>query len=216
MIARKRDIARMPFEGRGQRLGSIIPYLDRLIVRSSSEIWLIRSRIIIHVIDPLHLMRLQHLIRPLGPQIPSLDRLIQTRQSKGIGILRIDRQTHCVMIMPLKNLHAFPFLFPVEHFDRYVVRGGQGKGLGKVDDEGPNVVGRGFERGDLSRRVVIVDAELKVVGIAGDPFLAGDEVSCPNRDVGELEGFDDSLEGVLQLGKSLGDCLALCSYLRLK
>jgi hypothetical protein len=49
----------------------------------------------------------------------------------------------------------------------------------------------GFERCDLLRRVVVVDAELEIIGAADDPVLACNESSRSYRDIGEFKSFDD-------------------------
>ena len=63
-----------------------------------------------------------------------------------------------------------------------------------MDDERANVVRVRLERRDLFRGVVVVDAELEVVGTAGDSVLAGNEAPCPEGDIGEFECFDNGLE----------------------
>lgn len=145
------------------------------------------------MIHPLRLMSLQREIRRARPQTPYLDRAIQTRRSKSIGVLRIDRQAHNIMAVPFEDLHALPTFVPVPQLDCHVIAGGQHEGLGGVHDDCAYVVGVCFEGGDLLAGVVVVDAELEVIAAADDPVLAGDEATCSHGDVGEFEGLDDGL-----------------------
>lgn len=46
---------------------------------------------------------------------------------------------------------------------------------------------------DFFGGIVIVDAELKVIGTADNPVLPRNESTGTNGDIGELEGFDDGL-----------------------
>ena len=65
-----------------------------------------------------------------------------------------------------------------------------------MDNNGTDVVGVGFEGGNLLGGVVVVDTELEVITAADDPILTGDEAAGSDRDIGELESLDDGLGGV--------------------
>jgi hypothetical protein len=60
-----------------------------------------------------------------------------------------------------------------------------------VDGDRSNIVRVSFERCDLLRRVVVVDAELEIIGAADDPVLACNESSRSYRDIGKFKSFDD-------------------------
>lgn len=92
--------------------------------------------------------------------------------------------------MSLEDLNTFPALFPVEQLDGHVIRGGKDERLGRVYGDGSDVVGVGFEGGNLLGCVVVVDAQLEVIGTTDDPVLPGHEATRSNGDVCELEGLD--------------------------
>ncbi len=69
----------------------------------------------------------------------------------------------------------------------------QNKGLGRVDDDGADVVRMGLERRDLLARVVVIDAQLEVVRAANDPVLARNEAASADGHFAELEALDDLL-----------------------
>ena len=62
-----------------------------------------------------------------------------------------------------------------------------------MDNNGANVVGVGFEGGDLLGGVVVVDADLEVIRATDDPILAGNEAPCTNGYIGKFECFDYGL-----------------------
>lgn len=72
-----------------------------------------------------------------------------------------------------------------------------------MDNDGANVVGMCFKRRDLFGRIVVVYPDLEIVGAAYYPVLASNKAPGPDRDIGELEGFDNGLSF----------CLASCSLI---
>ena len=62
-----------------------------------------------------------------------------------------------------------------------------------MDGDSPDVVGVGLEGSDLLGGVVVVDAQLEIIGAADDPVLSGNEATGTNRDVGQLKSLDDLL-----------------------
>ena len=62
-----------------------------------------------------------------------------------------------------------------------------------MNDNSADVVRVSFERGDFLRGIVVVDADLEVIGTAHDPILAGDETPCSYGNIGELKGFNNGL-----------------------
>lgn len=193
MIACEGDIARMALQSGDERLSCIIPYLDRLIIRGCEQIWLVRLGVVINMIHPFGLMGLQGVICMAGAEAPDLDRPIQTCRGEGVGVFRIDRQAHDIVAMTFVNLDAFPFFVPIPELYRHVIRGRENERLCGVNDDGANVVGVGFELGDLLGGVVVVDSDLEIVGPADNPVLASNETASSYGDIGKLEGFDNGL-----------------------
>ena len=113
-------------------------------------------RVVVDMIDTLGLVCFKRKVRCSTPQIPDLDRAIQTRRSKSVCVLGIDRKPHDIMTVPIKHLHALPPSIPIPHLDRHVIAGGEDKGLLRMHDDRANVVWMCFERGDLLGRVVVV------------------------------------------------------------
>ena len=62
------------------------------------------------------------------------------------------------MTMSFKHLHTFPTLIPIPQLNCHIIRGGQNERLRGMNDDGANVIGMGFEGGDLFRSIVIVNS----------------------------------------------------------
>ena len=62
-----------------------------------------------------------------------------------------------------------------------------------MDDDRANVVRMCFEGSDLFGGIVIVDTKLEVIRTADNPVLPRNESTSTDRDIGELECFDDRL-----------------------
>jgi len=62
-----------------------------------------------------------------------------------------------------------------------------------MDGNRPDIVRVCFEGCDLLGGIVVVDAQLEVVRTADDPVLAGNETTGSDRDIGELERFNNRL-----------------------
>jgi hypothetical protein len=60
-----------------------------------------------------------------------------------------------------------------------------------MDSDRSNIVRVSFERCDLLRGIVVVDAELEIIGTTDDPVLTGNESSRSYRDIGKLKSFDN-------------------------
>ncbi len=83
-----------------------------------------------------------------------------------------------------------------------------------MDDNASNVVWMRFEGGDLLGGVVVVDSQLKVIRATYDPILTSDETASADRDICELEGFDNGLERSV-LGLSFAEShLPVCRMTR--
>ena len=61
------------------------------------------------------------------------DGLIQASTSECVGIFGVKHNLHYVMSVTLKSLGTSPVLVPVPQFNHHVVRGGQDKGLCRVN-----------------------------------------------------------------------------------
>lgn len=95
--------------------------------------------------------------------------------------------------MAFVNLYTFPPLIPIPKLDAHVIGGGQDERLRGMDDDSADVVGMGFEGGNFFRGIVVVDANLEVIGAAYYPILAGHEAASSDGYIGKLERFDDRL-----------------------
>ena len=61
-------------------------------------------------------------------------------------------------------------------------------------NNGTNVVGVCFEGGDFLGGIVIVDADLKVIGATDYPILARDKAAGAYGYIRQFEGFDNGLK----------------------
>ena len=78
-----------------------------------------------------------------------------------------------------------------------------------MDNDASNIVRVSFKGCDLLRGVIVVNSQLEVIGAADDPVLSRNEATSANRDIGELEGFDNGL-GVLILVQHIGKVWLTC------
>lgn len=97
------------------------------------------------------------------------------------------------MAVALEDLHTLPSSLPIPKLDCHVIRCRQHKGLCGVDDYCADVIGVCLEGGDLLGSVVVVDAQLEVIGTADNPVLARNEATSSYGYVGEFECLDDGL-----------------------
>lgn len=95
------------------------------------------------------------------------------------------------MTVTFVNLNTLPTFLPIPEFNRHVIGGCENKWLRGVNSDRSNIVRVSFERCDLLRCIVVVDAELEIVGAADDPVLAGNESSRSHRDIGKFKSFDN-------------------------
>jgi hypothetical protein len=158
VIAGKRNVVGVTFEGSDQGLCSVIPNLDSSVVRCGEEIGLVGVRVVIDVVNTLGLMCLEGEVRSRRSKAPDLDSSIKTSRSKGVCILGVDGQTHDIVTMTLKDLHTLPTLLPIPKLDGHVIGGSQDERLCGVNGDSSNVVGVRLEGGDLLGGVVIVDS----------------------------------------------------------
>ena len=174
----------------------IIPHLDRLVVARRQQVRLVAQRVVVDMVHALEVVRLEREVRRPAAQTPYLDRAVQTRRREGVCVLWVDRQAHDIVAVAFEDLYALPSLFPIPQLYGHVIGCGEDEGLGRVDDDGADVVGVRLEGGDLLRGVVVVHAELEVIAATHDPVLARDEAAGADGDIGELEGLDDCLQAL--------------------
>lgn len=62
-----------------------------------------------------------------------------------------------------------------------------------MNHNGTDIVWMCFEGGDLFRSVVVVNAQLEVIGATDDPILARNEPASSNGDICEFKGLDNGL-----------------------
>ena len=73
-----------------------------------------------------------------------------------------------------------------------------------MDCQTANVVGVSLQRGDLLARVVVEDAEVKVVRAADEPITSGDETHAAYGHFSHFERLDDRLPSGNVVGGSVG------------
>ena len=93
--------------------------------------------------------------------------------------------------MALEDLRAGPPALPVPSLDQHVVAGRQQQGCSRVDRDRPDVVGMRLEGPLFGQRVVVVDADVGVVGPRDHPLLPRDEAGGADGEVGGLERADE-------------------------
>jgi hypothetical protein len=92
--------------------------------------------------------------------------------------------------MPVEHLDTFPSLFPIPQLDCHIIAGGKAERLSRVYRNGTDIIRMSLEAGDLFRRIVIDDAQLKVVRASNDPVLASHETTGTDGHIGELKRLD--------------------------
>ena len=71
--------------------------------------------------------------------------------------------THNIMTMSLKDLHTLPRFVPIPQLDCHIITSSKDKTLGWMDSYSAYVVWVCLEAGNLLRRIVVQNAQLKVV-----------------------------------------------------
>lgn len=186
----------MAFESCNESFRGVIPNLDGAIIGSGQEIWLVRLRVVFDMVDSLRLMRLESEVGRGTPQTPDFDGAIQTGGSKSVCVLGVDGQTHDIVRVALKHLHALPLLVPIPQLNGHVIAGGEHKWLRGMHDNGADVVGVRLKGRNLLRGVVVVDSQLEVVGAADNPVLARNKAAGADGHIGQFECLDDGLRFV--------------------
>lgn len=102
------------------------------------------------------------------------------------------------MVVSFKNLYTFPGLVPIPQLNCHVVGSCEDERLRRVDDNRPDVIWMRFKRCDLLGGVIVVDAELKVIGTADNPIFSGNEPASSDRDISKLKCLDNRLHRRLE------------------
>ena len=87
------------------------------------------------------------------------------------------------------RLNTLPLFLPVPSFDRHIITSSQDDVCSRVYGKTPYVVRMCLECSDLFVRIVIEDAQLKVIGTCNEPTLSSDESTTPDWDLSDLECF---------------------------
>ncbi|KAH3678848.1 hypothetical protein OGATHE_000117 [Ogataea polymorpha] len=95
------------------------------------------------------------------------------------------------MLVSFKNLLQFPIIVPIPKLDSVIVRRSQNVRSSGVDCNGPNVVRMSFKLSNAFTSIIVVNSNLKIVRTNDNPIFAGDEFPCSNRDIGNINCFDD-------------------------
>lgn len=91
----------------------------------------------------------------------------------------------------LAHLNAFPLFVPIPSFDSHVIASCEHDTRGWVHCKASYIVRVGLERVDLLVRVIIEDAQLKVVRASNKPVFSGDELDTAHRDGGNFKCLDE-------------------------
>lgn len=80
-----------------------IIFCNLLVISTGNQIWFVATVVIIDVIDALF-VTFQSEVWHIRTQGPHFDHTIKTSRSKGVGILRVERQMHHKMRVAFKDL----------------------------------------------------------------------------------------------------------------
>lgn len=116
-----------------QDSNSSLAYLDSLVIRGGKEVWLVRARVVINVVDTFRLVGLQCEIGVRGAEVPNLHGPIQTGRGESVGVLRVDGHTHHIVAVSLEDLNALPTLLPVPQSHGHIITGSQNVRLSGVN-----------------------------------------------------------------------------------
>lgn len=90
-------------------------------------------RVIIDVVDTLGLVSFQGEVGVGRAKVPDLDRPVQTRRSKSVGILGVDGHAHHVVAVALEDLNTLPAFLPIPQLNCHVIACGEDERLGRVN-----------------------------------------------------------------------------------
>lgn len=163
MIASKRDIACVAFEGCNECLRGVVPNLNGLVVGGGEEVWLISLWIVVDMVHTFCLVSLECEVGMGRAEVPDLHGPVQTCGGESVGILWVDCHAHNIVAVALEHLHAFPTLLPVPKLNCHVIGGCEHKRLGRMNGNRTDIIRVCFKGGDFFGCVVVVDPELEVI-----------------------------------------------------
>lgn len=193
-------VVRMSFHRLDTALAEVVPDFDRSVVACRDEVWLIRARVEVDIVDAL-VVRIHGKVGCGRGKGPHLDGPVKARRCKGIRVFRVKGDIHDIMRMALidlapyehkrrvnhirimlAHLNAFPLFVPIPSLDSHVVTTCEHDTRCGVYCEASYIVRVGLERDDLLVCVVIEDAQLEVVRAGYKPVFSWDELDATNGD----------------------------------
>ena len=101
------------------------------------------------------------------------------------------------MSVSLENNGIFPLIVPIPQLDGHIVTGAHDKGQRGMDSDAANVISVSLKLLDLLASVVIVDANVHIIGTAHEPVLTLNELGITHRNLRHFEGTHDRLRVVV-------------------
>mmetsp|Transcript_20282 Transcript_20282/g.32462 ORF Transcript_20282/g.32462 Transcript_20282/m.32462 type:complete len:603 (-) Transcript_20282:150-1958(-) len=196
MKGHRRNVRAVPFQGRDARLGLVVPHLDQVVVGAAHQKWPFTAAI---VRDGVHaaFVPFQREMRHRRVEAPDFDTAIERRRRKRVVVLWIDRNLHHIVGVPFKNDGVLPVIVPIPQLDAHVVGRTENEGQTRMHRNTANVVGVRLKLLHLLARVVVVDANVHVVGAAHQPILALDKLGGTHRHLGYLKRAHNTLRVIV-------------------
>jgi hypothetical protein len=135
-------------------------------------------------------MSFQSIMGCMRSQSPYLDRSIQTRRRKGIGILGINFDLHDVVRMPFKDLRTIKSTIPIPQFDGHIIGRRQDVGQIGVDFETANVIGMSFKFLDFFHGIVVEYSHSHVIRGSDKPLFSRDKLGASDWEFRDFKGLD--------------------------
>mmetsp|Transcript_20472 Transcript_20472/g.60437 ORF Transcript_20472/g.60437 Transcript_20472/m.60437 type:complete len:211 (+) Transcript_20472:1881-2513(+) len=153
----------VPLHGLDALLGLVVPDLDHLVVRAGDEVGAVAAGEVVDAVDAL-LVALEGEVGVGVVEAPHLDGLVQGGGGEGVCVLGVEDHHHHVVRVAFVDHGVLPALLPVPELDAHVVRGGDHHGLRGVHGDAPDVVRVRLPDLHLLHGVVVVHANLHVIG----------------------------------------------------
>ena len=196
VAAHGRHVVRVPFHRLHALLRLVVPHLDGEVICARDKVRPVAAREVVDAVDAL-LVPLERKVRRRRANAPHLDAAVERSRCERVRVLGVEGDHHDVVAVALVRMGVRESLVPVPHLDGHVVRRREHQRLVRVNGDAPDVVRVCLEGLDLLHRVVVVHADLIVVGARDDPLLARHEFGRAHRLVRHLEGLDQALRAVV-------------------
>ena len=192
-------------------LAQVIPHFDRLVIARRDEVRPIRPGVKVDIVDPL-VVRIHRKVGMRRPEGPHLDGAIETGGRERVGVFWVKRDVHDVVRMALvylcvqeekgnvripvsarhkrkgkTDLNTLPLLIPIPSLDCHIITPRQHNTRRWMHGKTPDIIRMGLKREDFFMRVVVEDAQLKVVRPRDEPVFARDKLDAADGDVGHFK-----------------------------